>query len=559
MGSKKILEEMYNLIIQESKEYVDENGFYKSVLSNIKIKTPEGVSGVLEELLRIVKTKNQQIGEISNGVFVCFPEIIKKTEEIVINKLENQDKTFTEKEDLNIDSESQIKNESTYINDLINRYNELSDEEFSSLWDNIGQMSDEQFLTFNDAIEKDSSFLVDRGIKSKEDLENDTRRRKLTRYAESGKEDVAYLAKLILAIENDEESDISRKYLLMMLEKEYHEKKSIESFQKIFKEFDVEKLLSEIPETERKTKIIDDSNSMIINNNKVNESYKKSKEFTKEKDLIERSLKKVYEEFEIRIALGETIDINEVYKRLDFDKYNEEDILSLSKQSSIYDAEQLKMVMVRAYRHKTYTLKRGRLKSVVGEENISKIVKKQKDENREENDEQDSLETKKQKGKRNINISKKFVGKKLKAVKCENSTERNNFEKIKKQSRIDKPIQSNEMNVFFNKNIDTIHIEDKGKTIIQSNNQAFDNDRKNITIEEPRDKSLERQDLSGNLIEFLKNNGSQKGLDEAANMIFGLAMNKNALILEEINDRKSIDSPEQQDIGEESGKSEEEK
>ena len=51
MGSKKILEEMFELVTKKSSESIEESKFNESILSSIKLKSSKEIDAVLTELL----------------------------------------------------------------------------------------------------------------------------------------------------------------------------------------------------------------------------------------------------------------------------------------------------------------------------------------------------------------------------------------------------------------------------------------------------------------------------------------------------------------------------
>ena len=168
MSSKKILEEMYELVSAKSAEPIEESKFNNSILNSLKVKTVKEKDAVLNELLIMLKSGNESIGKVSNGNFICFPDIIKKTETLVIQKFETEEH-YVEKNDSDVfKTENEKDNDKDYISDLIDRFDDLDSSEFGILLDNLGQMDDSEMASFLDSYEQNQSPLVESEIKEGE-------------------------------------------------------------------------------------------------------------------------------------------------------------------------------------------------------------------------------------------------------------------------------------------------------------------------------------------------------------------------------------------------------
>ena len=152
MGSKKILEEMFELVTKKSSESIEESKFNESILSSIKLKSSKEIDAVLTELLLTLREGKESIGEISNGKFVCYTDVVQQAEEIVMQRFETKE-LYVEKKnndieiDENKDGIEDKSKEEREIERLLDRYNDLNDEEYERLLNNLGELDDSEMET----------------------------------------------------------------------------------------------------------------------------------------------------------------------------------------------------------------------------------------------------------------------------------------------------------------------------------------------------------------------------------------------------------------------------
>ena len=206
MGSKKILEEMYGLVTAQTGESIEEKKFNNSILNSLKVRSAKERNAVLNELLVMLKSGNESIGRVSNGNFYCFPDIIETIETVVIKRFETE-KFYKENKADEIDqiyNEDKADNEDAKnINELIERFDELSDDEFASLLNNLGNMDESEMAVFLENYKKNQEPLVESGIKDSKEIEEDEKHYKLMRAIQGKDAEIRAIASLMISIESE--------------------------------------------------------------------------------------------------------------------------------------------------------------------------------------------------------------------------------------------------------------------------------------------------------------------------------------------------------------------
>ena len=208
MGSKKILEEMFELVTKKSSESIEESKFNESILSSIKLKSSKEIDAVLTELLLTLREGKESIGEISNGKFVCYTDVVQQAEEIVMQRFETKE-LYVEKKnndieiDENKDGIEDKSKEEREIERLLDRYNDLNDEEYERLLNNLGELDDSEMETLIEHYRGNQSSLVESGVKEQSEVEDDVIMHRLKRALEREDYQSKKIATLALIIKSD--------------------------------------------------------------------------------------------------------------------------------------------------------------------------------------------------------------------------------------------------------------------------------------------------------------------------------------------------------------------
>lgn len=213
MGSKKILEEMFKLITKKNGESIEENKFNQSILSSIKVKTQKERDAVLSELLLMLKEGNEAIGEISNGTFVCYSDIIKKKEDFVIKRLETENLYAEKNKEIENDTRFDIKadsednKETKSIGEMLERFDDLDDSQFENLLNSLGEMNSSQVDSFIEKYSASQQQLVEEGIKDEDEIEREGIEIRLASASKGNDLCAKSIANTLLLLDNKETSE----------------------------------------------------------------------------------------------------------------------------------------------------------------------------------------------------------------------------------------------------------------------------------------------------------------------------------------------------------------
>ena len=275
MNSKKILEEMFEIVKQKSEEELDENSFNRSLLKNIGLENPQEINEVLLDLLIILKKGEESIGEISNGEFVCFPEVIKKVEKDVTTRL-REDVGNGDKEEKYFvgTNEDKIEDnlESKKIDQLLSNYANLDLEDVDVLFEGIAKMDEEQFGTFLESVNASGETLVDEKIITDEEQARVKRGIIIERLLNGDDEKLKEIASNLILLENDEINDFERLKIRIALTRALREDIPQE-VKNLLEEYGIKEYIFENGE-----QTLEDANEDTIDEPKDKETYDTIKE-----------------------------------------------------------------------------------------------------------------------------------------------------------------------------------------------------------------------------------------------------------------------------------------
>lgn len=519
MGSKKILEEMFELITEKSDESIEESKFNKSILGSIKVKTTKEIDAVLSELLIMLKEGNESIGKISNGYFVCYPNIIKKTEETVLKRLEIET-SYVEKDYNNTTETDEIvkENQESKISDLISRYDDLSEEEFGWLFDSIGDMSDEEFTDFLNQKEISEEPWIEAGIKEKTETEAERRKLTLIRYSEGKDKLAADIANLVLSIETESIDPTERERYKSLLEIILKNGELSEDAKKLCSEININELIKKRSiESEQGDKNNKDpkARNIILTEARIRASGEK---FDIKKHINEdRTLLQQYKSWLDRINRGEIISEEEAAQFLG------------TSEGPIVDKTQLSEI-IKKTRQKRYTVKLKRERETGKEDTqeevpITSKLKKELD---------GTVKVKKSTGikRRRLHVVRN-VG------DYENSRRlQEHVEVIPKREK--QTIQDHLIDPYYKSFAVDIKVDGNPtlSNIKKGNHEPNEivarQQPKAITVEKMKILQIQTSKKKEEIKRIVKDKGSMDDLEDASNMIFGLISEMNVPVINEL-------------------------
>lgn len=503
MNSKKILEEMFEIVKQKSEEELDENSFNRSLLKNIGLENPQEINEVLLDLLIILKKGEESIGEISNGEFVCFPEVIKKVEKDVTTRL-REDVGNGDKEEKYFagTNEDKIEDnlESKKIDQLLSNYANLDLEDVDVLFEGIAKMDEEQFGTFLESVNASGETLVDEKIITDEEQARVKRGIIIERLLNGDDEKLKEIASNLILLENDEINDFERLKIRIALTRALREDIPQE-VKNLLEEYGIKEYIFENGE-----QTLEDANEDTIDEQKDKETY----------DTIKEKYMKYIDEYS-KTSKQQTHRVVDLDQRL----RETRKILQGDKKNRINDIV-------------SYIKAEGE-KVGIAQEEISRILQSNND-----------PET----------ITRVFLCQYDKHVYEYKEIPQNDYKNSKiyeDESKKQEPVDEKKMDTFFNESSIPFEVAD-----VQVNDSVIYNDKdaKEKWVRKPNDKlkieTLERSNIYNlkdkeEINDFVKTQGSMKGLENAALMLFSVGEIIQGKDGEEVDDNKNSTSSEQGD------------